>query len=146
MGRREQQSISQCAADSGRDDGDPRWRCGPETRARPGLAARGSQPQLATSDVTLRFGDDSNLSGKAVLNTYSGTFAASEDGSLRLGPIARTEIGGDPGPDGCRGSVFRGPGLVDGFDSNGDELFLRTGDTTIPAVRPARLGGRVRAT
>jgi heat shock protein HslJ len=91
----------------------------------------GPDPQLATSDVTLRFGDDSNLSGKAVLNTYSGTFTASDDGSLRLGPIARTEIGGDPDLMAAEDQYFEALSLVDGFDSNGDELFLRTGDTTI---------------
>ena len=78
-----------------------------------------------------------------MLNTYS-NFAASEGRLAAPGLIIRTEIGGDPDLMAAEDQYFEALSLVDGFDSNGDELFLRTGDTTILRYGCRISGGCVR--
>ncbi len=86
--------------------------------------------RLAGRGVTLRFAEDSTLSGSAPINTYSGPFAA-EEGSLEIGPLARTEMGGDPDLMAAEDQYFQALSVVDGFDADGEQLFLRTGDTVV---------------
>lgn len=40
--------------------------------------------------------DGGRVSGKAAINTYRGPFTAGAEGSLSVGPLASTQIGGDP--------------------------------------------------
>lgn len=88
--------------------------------------------RLAGRDVTLRFADDGTLSGRAPINTYSAPFSAGEDGSLETGPITQTEMGSeDPDLMAAEAQYFQALGLVDGFDTDGEQLFLRTGDTIV---------------
>lgn len=87
--------------------------------------------RLAGRGVTLRFGEDGTLSGDAPINSYAGTFAAGEDGTLEVGPVTRTEVGADPDLMAAESQYFEALALVDGFDADGEQLWLRTGDTSI---------------
>ncbi|MEZ5184233.1 MAG: META domain-containing protein [Candidatus Nanopelagicales bacterium] len=88
--------------------------------------------RLAGRNVTLRFGEDGTVSGRAPVNTYSGPFTADDDGALELGPITQTEMGSeDPDLMAAESQYFQALGLVDGFDTDGEQLFLRTGDTVV---------------
>lgn len=88
--------------------------------------------RLAGRGITLRFDDDGTLSGRAPINTYSAPFTAGEDATLEIGPIARTEMGSDD-PDllAAEAQYFEVLTLVDGFDADGEQLFLRSGDTVV---------------
>lgn len=87
--------------------------------------------RLAGRGVTLRFDRDATLSGSAPINTYSGTFTATQAGSLEIGPLTRTEMGGDPDLLAAEDQYFQALSIVDGFDTDGEQLSLRTGDTVV---------------
>lgn len=87
--------------------------------------------RLAGRGVTLRFGDDGTLSGSAPINSYSGPFTAGEDGSIEIGSVTRTEMGAEPDLMAAESQYFEALALVDGFDADGEQLWLRTGDQPI---------------
>lgn len=89
-----------------------------------------AEVRLAGRGVTVTFAQDGTFFGAAPVNTYSGTFTATGD-TLEFGPIARTEMAGEPEQMAAEDQYFQALALVDAFDADGEQLWLRTGDTSI---------------
>lgn len=101
----------------------------------PSALAPGTQWQLVgpaaiVGDVTLTF-DEDQLSGQAPVNRYFGPFTATDDGSIEIGPIASTEMAGDPGLMAAEQKYYELLARADGFDSDGIQLTLRAGDEAL---------------
>lgn len=83
-------------------------------------------PASIKGHVTISFGAD-QLSGQAPVNRYFGPFTATDDGRMTLGPVASTEMAGEPALMKAEQVYLELLGRVDGFDSDGEQLRLLAG-------------------
>jgi heat shock protein HslJ len=81
-------------------------------------------------EATVTF-DAGRLSGSAQVNSYSAMVTAGTDGSLDIGPIARTEMAGEPELMQAEDRYFALLDRVDGWQGDGTQLFLTAGDETL---------------
>jgi heat shock protein HslJ len=79
-------------------------------------------PSGVTADAVFEGG---RLSGRAPVNAYSGPFTAGEDGTLRIGPVARTQMAGPPAANRTEDAYFRALEATAGYAAEGGTLTLR---------------------
>ncbi|MFN8184953.1 MAG: META domain-containing protein [Candidatus Nanopelagicales bacterium] len=87
-------------------------------------------PAALGEDVTITFADG-QVTGKAAVNTYSAPFTATEDGSIDIGPITSTEIGGTPAQMAAEEQYFDALERAEAYDSDEVQLTLRTGSEAL---------------
>jgi len=105
-------------------------------------------PAALGKEVTITFANG-EVTGKAAVNTYSAPFTATEDGSIDIGPITSTEIGGSPAQMAAEQEYFAALERAQAYDSDEVQLTLRAGDEALvrfaqpdsPAVFGATLVG-----
>jgi heat shock protein HslJ len=77
-------------------------------------------PPDAAAEITFRNGEASGV----VLNTYGGPYTAADDGSLKIGPLASTEMAGPPEVMAFEEAYFKALGNVASYSSDGQRLAL----------------------
>ena len=105
-------------------------------------------PAALGKEVTITFANG-EVTGKAAVNTYSAPFTATEAGSIDIGPITSTEIGGSPAQMAAEQAYFAALERAQAYDSDEVQLTLRAGDEALvrfaqpdsPAVFGATLVG-----
>jgi heat shock protein HslJ len=124
--------LAACASD-GSDPGSGDVSPSPVSELPPELAA-GSEWILVGPDLpgkaTLTFGDG-QLSGRAQVNSYTGTFTAGTDGTMTLGPVASTKMAGPPELMKAEEQYFALLQRTTGWEGDGVQLTLRAGDETL---------------
>ena len=97
-------------------------------------AARASSaspaPDLQGRGITLEF-TTNQARGESGVNSYSATYAAHDDGRLKLGPIISTMKAGDPGAMTAEAAYLATLGKVTGYSVGRDGLTLFIGTTPV---------------
>ena len=105
-------------------------------------------PAALGKDATITFADG-QVTGQAAINTYSAPFTAAEDGTIDIGPITSTEMGGSPAQMAAEEQYFAALDRAQAYDSDEVQLTLRAGSEALvrfaqpdsPAVFGATLVG-----
>ena len=87
------------------------------------LASWSDASSLAGVTITAGF-EDGKIAGRSAVNQYGGPFTAGGDGSLKLGPIASTNMAGPPAAMHAEEVYFRLLDAVTTYNVDGGKLVL----------------------
>ena len=87
-----------------------------------------------TTEMTLKAGE---ASGNGGVNSFSGTYEAKDDGSMKFGPTAATMMAGSPAAMEQEAAFFKALEKTDNFEINEGKLVLSDlGNNTLAVMAP----------